>query len=143
MEKKINNSISSISCLHTITANFLLDELAKEGLSNIASSHGNILFQLSKVEKLSMQELAKKINRDKSTTTVLVRKLIKENLIAEEINENDKRNKNIYLTEKGKKYNSITAKISTCLLDTFYKGFSDKEKEEFVSYLNRIIDNFN
>lgn len=143
MEKKINNSISSISCLHTITANFLLDELAKEGLSNIASSHGNILFQLSKVEKLSMRELAKKINRDKSTTTVLVRKLIKENLIAEEINENDKRNKNIYLTEKGKKYNSITAKISTCLLDTFYKGFSDKEKEEFVSYLNRIIDNFN
>lgn len=143
MEKKINNSISSISCLHTITANFLLNELAKEGLSNIASSHGNILFQLSKVEKLSMQELAKKINRDKSTTTVLVRKLIKENLIAEEINENDKRNKNIYLTEKGKKYNSITAKISTCLLDTFYKGFSDKEKEEFVSYLNRIIDNFN
>jgi len=143
MEKKINNSISSISCLHTITANFLLDELAKEGLSNIASSHGNILFQLSKVEKLSMRELAKKINRDKSTTTVLVRKLIKENLISEEINENDKRNKNIYLTEKGKKYNSITAKISTCLLDTFYKGFSDKEKEEFVSYLNRIIDNFN
>jgi len=143
MEKKINNSISSISCLHTITANFLLDELAKEGLSNIASSHGNILFQLSKVEKLSMQELAKKINRDKSTATVLVRKLIKEKLIAEEINENDKRNKNIYLTEKGKKYNSITAKISTCLLDTFYKGFSDKEKEEFVSYLNRIIDNFN
>lgn len=143
MEKKINNSISSISCLHTITANFLLDELAKEGLSNIASSHGNILFQLSKIEKLSMRELAKKINRDKSTTTVLVRKLIKEKLIAEEINENDKRNKNIYLTEKGKKYNSITAKISTCLLDTFYKGFSDKEKEEFVSYLNRIIDNFN
>ena len=89
MEKKIKNSISSISCLHTITANFLLDELAKEGLSNIASSHGNILFQLSKVEKLSMRELAKKINRDKATTTVLVRKLIKENLIAEEINEND------------------------------------------------------
>ena len=108
MEKKINNSISSISCLHTITANFLLDELAKEGLSNIASSHGNILFQLSKVEKLSMRELAKKINRDKSTTTVLVRKLIKEKLIAEEINENDKRNKNIYLTEKGKLTNVIS-----------------------------------
>lgn len=143
MDKKINNSISAISCLHTITANFLLDELAKEGLSNIASSHGNILFQLSKVENLSMRELSQKINRDKSTTTVLVRKLIKENLVAEEINENDKRNKKIYLTEKGKKYNSITAKISNSLVDTFYKGFSDKEKEEFVSYLNRIIDNFN
>ena len=85
------------------------------------------------------KKLIRFIEKDKEERS----KLIKEKLIAEEINENDKRNKNIYLTEKGKKYNSITAKISTCLLDTFYKGFSDKEKEEFVSYLNRIIDNFN
>ena len=95
MDKMINNSISSISQLHTLTADFLIDELAKKGLSNIASSHGNILFQLSKVESLSMGELAQKINRDKSTTTVLIRKLIKENLVTECINENDKRNKRI------------------------------------------------
>ena len=104
MDKMINNSISSISQLHTLTADFLIDELAKKGLSNIASSHGNILFQLSKVESLSMGELAQKINRDKSTTTVLIRKLIKENLVTECINENDKRNKLIKFSKKGEEY---------------------------------------
>lgn len=142
MNKMINNSISSISQLHTLTADFLIDELAKKGLSNIASSHGNILFQLSKVENLSMGELAQKINRDKSTTTVLIRKLIKENLVEECINEHDKRNKKISLTEKGKEYTSITSEISASLLQKFYNGFSDEEKNQFASFLERIKNNF-
>mgnify|MGYP006319409389 CR=1 FL=1 len=143
MDKMINNSISSISQLHTLTADFLIDELAKKGLSNIASSHGNILFQLSKVESLSMGELAQKINRDKSTTTVLIRKLIKENLVTECINENDKRNKKISLTEKGKEYTSITSEISTSLLQKFYNGFSEDEKKTVFYLLDKILSNFN
>ena len=132
----INNSISSISQLHTLTADFLIDELANKGLSNIASSHGNILFQLSKVENLSMGELAQKINRDKSTTTVLIRKLIKENLVEECINEQ------ISLTAKGKEYTSITSEISASLLQKFYNGFSDEEKIQFATFLERIKNNF-
>lgn len=89
-----------------------------------------------------MGELAQKINRDKSTTTVLIRKLIKENLVEECINEHDKRNKKISLTEKGKEYTSITSEISASLLQKFYKGFSDEEKIQFASFLERIKNNF-
>ena len=71
----VNSSISLLSNIHTITADFLIEKLKERGFPDFASSHGNILFQLSVNEKMTMGDLAEKINRDKSTTTVLVRKL--------------------------------------------------------------------
>lgn len=138
----INNSISFLSHIHTITADFLMEKLTAQGYPEFASSHGNILFQLSVTGKMPMGELAKKINRDKSTTTVLVRKLEKDGYVQTVPDEIDKRSKIISLTEKGKKFNSITADISKDLLSTFYKDFSEEEKIEFFNYLQRIQTNF-
>ncbi len=143
MEREINSSISLLSNIHSLSADFLIKGLSNKGLSDFMTSHGNILFQLSLSEKLCMSELATLINRDKSTTTVLVRKLEKEGLIFETPDESDKRSKYIQLTEKGKEYNSITAELSRKLLETFYKGFSKEEESLFVSFLERIKTNFN
>lgn len=136
------SSISLLSNIHSITQDFLMNKLTENGFIDFASSHGNILFQLSINEKMTMKKLSEKINRDKSTTTVLVRKLESEGYIKGIPDPDDKRSRIVYLTEKGKKYNSITSDISTELNQTFYKGFSDKEKEEFISYLQRIKKNF-
>ncbi len=89
-----------------------------------------------------MGELAKKINRDKSTTTVLVRKLKKAGLVSEQTAAKDKRNKIITLTEKGQEYNKITADISDNLIKTFYKDFTPQEQEQFFNFLIRIEKNF-
>ncbi|MCQ2596678.1 MAG: MarR family transcriptional regulator [Treponema sp.] len=140
--KKINKSISKISHIHSLSADFLTERLSEKGLENFASSHGNILFQLSLVESMKMNELAEKINRDKSTTTVLVQKLINEGLVEVKSSETDKRSKLIYLSEKGRDYNKLTADISANLIKTFYCGFSEEEKETFYSFLLRIEKNF-
>ena len=89
-----------------------------------------------------MKQLAEKINRDKSTTTVLVRKLESLGLVKEEPDLNDKRNKIISLTEKGKEYNQITSEISKELIDNFYKNFTEKEKEQLCVFLEQIVKNF-
>lgn len=89
-----------------------------------------------------MRQLAEKINRDKSTTTVLVRKLEQEGLVYTEADKIDKRSKNIFLTEKGKQFNQTAFDISKELLTTFYKGFSEEEKDDFFNYLKRIENNF-
>ena len=89
-----------------------------------------------------MKELAGIINRDKSTTTVLIRKLEKEGYIKTTVSSEDKRIKIVSLTEKGKEYNTSTGKISEELLERFYKGFSDEEKETFTEMLKRIAKNF-
>lgn len=138
----VNSSISLLSNIHSITADFLIEKLKERGYPDFASSHGNILFQLSVNEKMTMGELASKINRDKSTTTVLVRKLETEGFISGEPDPADKRSRIIYLTEKGKQFNTTAKELSQELLDTFYKGFSEKEKEDFFNTLLRIKNNF-
>ena len=138
----VNSSISMLSQIHSITADFLTDRLKNKGFPDFASSHGNILFQLSVHEKMTMGDLAEKINRDKSTTTVLVRKLEKDGFITGDSDPADKRSRIIYLTEKGKQFNTIAQELSKELLETFYKDFSDEEKNVFFEMLLRIKKNF-
>lgn len=138
----INSSISLLSNIHTITADFLIEKLKERGFPDFASSHGNILFQLSVNDKMTMGDLAEKINRDKSTTTVLVRKLESEGFITGEPDPADKRSRIIFLTEKGKQFNSIAQELSKELLDTFYKGFTEDEKNIFLGFLLKIKNNF-
>lgn len=138
----VNSSISLLSNIHSITADFLTERLKARGFPEFASSHGNILFQLSVNEKMTMGELSEKINRDKSTTTVLVRKLEKEGFITGEADSSDKRSRIIFLTEKGKEFNQTARELSQELLGTFYKDFSDDEKELFLQLLLRIKKNF-
>ncbi|MBR5400272.1 MAG: MarR family transcriptional regulator [Treponema sp.] len=137
-----NTSISQVSHIHSLTADFLKKRLAQNGFDDFASSHGNILFQLSINKAITMKELAAKINRDKSTTTVLVRKLEQEGLVTATTDTSDKRNKILTLTEKGTEYNALMKKLSKELVAKFYKGFSDKEIEQFSEFLNRIESNF-
>lgn len=138
----VNSSISLLSHIHTITADFLIEKLKERGYPDFASSHGNILFQLSVNEKMTMGELSEKINRDKSTTTVLVRKLEKDGFITGDAALNDKRSRIIYLTEKGRQFNATAQELSSDLLGTFFKGFTENEKEEFFNTLLRIKKNF-
>ncbi|MCI6592608.1 MAG: MarR family transcriptional regulator [Spirochaetia bacterium] len=138
----VNSSISLLSHIHTITADFLIEKLKERGYPDFASSHGNILFQLSVNEKMTMGELSEKINRDKSTTTVLVRKLEKDGFITGDAAPNDKRSRIIYLTEKGRQFNATAQELSSDLLGTFFKGFTENEKEEFFNTLLRIKKNF-
>lgn len=138
----INSSISFLSHIHSVISDFLTEKLKQRGFKDFASSHGNILFQLNLNKKMTMSELSKKINRNKSTATVLVRKLEKEGFITVLTDENDKRNKYISLSEKGKEYNNATSEISKSLLSTFYNGFTQEEKQLFLSYLERIEKNF-
>lgn len=138
----VNSSISLLSHIHTITADFLIEKLKERGYPDFASSHGNILFQLSVNEKMTMGELSEKINRDKSTTTVLVRKLEKDGFITGDAAPNDKRSRIIYLTEKGRQFNATALELSSDLLGTFFKGFTENEKEEFFNTLLRIKKNF-
>lgn len=139
---EINSSISLLSHVHSLSSDFLISRLKERGLPDFASSHGNILFQLCKKGSMTMGDLARAINRDKSTTTVLVRKLEQEGLVSSRADESDRRSRILSLTKKGSEYTEVTSGISKELISTFYKGFSEKEKAEFTAMLERIEENF-
>lgn len=135
MEYNVNSVISLISRIHTQTAEFTNKMLASH---NFVSSHGFILFLLSENSEMSMGEIAKKINRDKSTTTFLIRKLIDEKLVKSMPSSKDNRKKIISLTVEGKKYNNFTSEISNKLLSICYKNFSMEEKETLLNLLEKM-----
>ena len=89
-----------------------------------------------------MGGLARSINRDKSTATVLVRKLESAGLVVALADEADRRSRILCLTEKGTQYTQALEDISRELISTFYKDFSDDERRCFFGFLERIEANF-
>ena len=139
MEYKIDSVVSLISHLHSVTQDFTNRQLAQEG--KFVSSHGFILFLLAENGKLSMGEISERINRDKSTTTVLIKKLADEGLVKTEVCPKDTRKKYISLTEEGGKYNVLTSGISKKLLDVCFMNFTDQEKEQLLNLLVKMNSN--
>ena len=66
-----NTSISQVSHIHSLTADFLKKRLAQNGFDDFASSHGNILFQLGVNGCITMKELAAKNETDAETLVSL------------------------------------------------------------------------
>lgn len=141
MKYDVSSVLSLISKIHSSSADFLQKKMIESGLPDFVSSHGFILYCLSKSEKLLMGDLSKKINRDKSTTTVLVRKLEKSELVKIEKDSADSRKKWISLTEKGRNYNELTDSLSKNLIDCAYKDFSSEEKELLLKLLEKLHGN--
>lgn len=142
MPKSETNIISKISHIHSLCADFLRVELNKTGFPNLASSHGFILFLLSQNETLTMREISEKINRDKSTTTQLIKKLESLGYVRTSSSPEDSRIKLVKLTPQGIKYNDTTSAISDRLKDRFFTGLSDSEISKLEATLDKISENF-
>ena len=90
---------------------------------------------------MSLGELSKSINRDKSTTTVLVRTLEVSGLVELKKDEKDSRKKIITLTREGTKYTKTMEEISRQLLVTSWKDFKPEEQTQLLSYLTKLSEN--
>lgn len=139
MEYNLDSIVSLISHIHTLTADFTNQRLSDSG--KFVSSHGFILYLLSVEKVLSKKEIAERINRDKSTTTVLIRRLLNEGLVEEKSDDKDSRVKLISLTKKGQKLNELTGGISKELREVCLKDFSEKEKDTLLSLLLKMNKN--
>ena len=139
---KTNKLLTLISNIHSKVSDYLQNKLNEEGFKNLSSSHGNIMYQLSVQDSISMTELAKKVNRDKYKFTVLIRKLENYGFVERVSDQKDNRIVFISLSEKGKAYTQKMLEISKDLLSTCYNGFSDEEKEATLELLKRIYNNF-
>lgn len=131
-----------ISIIHSHTSVFLKKRLKEEGLEELASSHGYILYHLSSENELSMSELSKKINRDKSTTTALCKKLEEKGFIERSQCTIDKRHTYISLSKKGRSYEDTLNNISKELIQTALKDFSASQKKEILELLTKMKNNF-
>ncbi len=134
--------ISLISRVRDNANKYIISEMNRWGIKGLAPSHGDIIFSLLTCETLTMKELAKKIDRDKSTVTALVDKLIKLGYVKKSRDEEDNRIVYVTLTESGKDLKPMFDSISHDLIEKIYKGIPQKEKESLILTLKKIKKNF-
>lgn len=139
---KADNSITLMGRIKEKTNEFLMQELAKQGITDIVTSHALIIYNLFKHKELTRGEIAQKIDRDKSTVTGLLAKLQNREYITSRKDPDDSRYSYISLTEKGKKLPPIFKNISSLLYQKEYSGISEEKREIFLKVLNDVLKNF-
>ncbi|AXR59517.1 MarR family winged helix-turn-helix transcriptional regulator [Leptospira mayottensis] len=118
-------------------------ELKEKGLSPLTTTHADILFALVKKKKAQMQEIAKMINRDKSTLTALVDKLEVLGFVSRTKDSEDQRIVHLELTPKASSIRPVLLGISRSLVNNLYRGFTEDEKKELVRLLMKLYQNQN
>jgi DNA-binding MarR family transcriptional regulator len=142
MDKSTDNIISVISTIREKSNKLLIHEMAERNIKGLVTSHGDILVALFEKQVLTMKEIAGRIEKDKSTVTALIDKLIKLGYVKKQSDHQDSRVVLVALTEKGRNLQTDFDEISSKLLSTVYKGISDNDKKTVLAILNRIKQNF-
>ena len=121
---------------------FLVRELKRRGIDDLAPSHGAIMAHLFTNREVRMKDLAKAVRRDKSTITALVGKLVRGGYVRRENGLEDQRTVYVRLTRKGEDLESVFREISDELLRRTWRGIDRTEQEEVMRLLQKIGANF-
>lgn len=140
--EKGSEIISLVSNIREKANKLIADELRKNGISDLVSSHGAILVQLYRSDDLCMKDIAERVGKDKSTVTALVNKLVKLGYIYKVKNSEDSRITHLKLTDKGREVEEIFFKVSHVLVDRVYRGFDEQEKDHLIKMMNKLLENF-
>jgi MarR family transcriptional regulator, organic hydroperoxide resistance regulator len=117
---------------------FLIRELKKHHIKGIAPSHGEILGALLLRGRLQMKELAEIIDKDKSTITALVNKLMALGYVEKAKADDDNRISIISLTQKGKALKPSFFEVSETMRSKAYAGISESDKEKLFALLTKL-----
>jgi DNA-binding MarR family transcriptional regulator len=134
--------IHLISRIHDKSNKFLIKELRNHQIKGIAPSHGDILGALCMADELKMKDLAALINKDKSTVTSLVNKLIALGYIEKKSDPSDNRITLIRLSQKGLFLKPEIIRISRKMNSQACRNLSNKDKKILVALLAKINNNF-
>ncbi|MET3037683.1 MarR family transcriptional regulator [Chryseobacterium sp. NRRL B-14859] len=91
-----------------------------------------ILGILSRSNGINQQEISSKVSKDKSSITYLINNLVKRELVERVEYKNDRRNKQIFLTSKGKQ---IVETVYPWALELYRKAAGDLHEDEIRNAL--------
>lgn len=130
-----------ISQIHQVCSRVWNSLLREEGLNDLEGARGRIIFSLWSEDKVPIKTLCEKTSLDKSTMTGILARLERDGYIKREPDSNDKRTILICRTTKSDFFKTKVPTVSRKMNSIFYKGFSEKEIDEFEKQLERILEN--
>ncbi len=133
------NACAIISKIRDDVNKLIITELAKNNITDVVPSHGDILcFLYSEKGSLSVNTLAQKVHRTQPTVTVLVNKLEKLGYVKRLKNDEDQRITMVHLTDKGWELEPIFNQVSEAINHKVYGRLSEQEQEQFEYLLERV-----
>ncbi|MFL5741621.1 MAG: MarR family winged helix-turn-helix transcriptional regulator [Flavisolibacter sp.] len=116
---------------------YLQAKIREEGL-DISFELLELMGILWQKDGVNQQELADIIVKDKSSMVYLIDNLIKRKLVVRKEDENDRRNKLIYLTREGKQ---LQKKLNPSILDMYSKatkGMTSTDLKKAIAVVQKI-----
>nr|WP_314458590.1 MarR family transcriptional regulator [uncultured Clostridium sp.] len=123
---------------HTMFTKKVYEQLADRELS---SGQPKILEYLYEHDGSVQKEIAQACGIEPATVTSLLSRMEKNDIIERKMQNDNRRFLYVYLTEKGKEEASYVKKAFDILEAIALKDFTNKEKEQFLNYLERVNKN--
>ena len=122
-----------------------LEKKANENLGKreLTFSQGKVLWYLRKNSEktVTLSDIAKFLDCTHATVSGLVSRLEKKGYLRIETDQNDHRAKNLFLTEKEMTKFRAMQEHRKQMEETLLQGFDEKERNELLSYLQRVYEN--
>lgn len=139
---KADNTISLLSSIRACSNRYVVKELVSRGHHGLAPSHGNILAALIFTGDKTKKEISEMIGKDRSTVTVLLRKLDQLGYIHSKVDERDRRSSIVSLTQMGIEMKKDFIEISEKVYEIQYKGMTEDQVKNFKECLRIMNHNF-
>lgn len=110
---------------------------------DITFSQGKVLWYLHKRghENVTMKDLEQFFDCSHATVSGIVSRLAEKGYVTVETDKNDRRAKNIFITEKERASFKNMQNRHKMIEERLLKGFSEEEREQFFGYLDRVYEN--
>jgi DNA-binding MarR family transcriptional regulator len=138
---KRNTIIANLSKINRKVNQYIHENLQAKGIHGIVSSHGAILSLLFDKGSLTLTDISRAIDREKNTTTILVRKLEENGYVHRHEHPKDGRKKVITLTKKGLGIEESFLEISNLAIERVYRDIDESEESLLLSCLDKVLDN--
>lgn len=119
----------------------LVRELEKNDVRGLVPSHGQVLVNLFYHPQLTMTDLARRIDRDKSTLTALVDKLVELGYVEKFKDQGDQRVTWVRATPQGRSLIPVFKRMQETYMSTLFNGLSPQEQKTLVQLLARVYRN--
>ena len=90
---------------------------------------------------MSISELAKATGLAKPTLTSMLDRMEQSGLVRREAAPEDRRRTLLKLTDNARALREDYERISDAMSELYFKGFDDREIDQFESYLLRVLEN--
>lgn len=118
----------------------IFERLLLENGIEISGGQGRILFILWKNDNLTVSQISEKTSLAVNTVSVVINGMVNKGIVERNINPHNRRQVIISLTEYAKSLQAEYETVSQQMNALFYQGFSEKEQQQFESYLERILE---